>query len=109
MIKFRLIMIGLAVAIGLVSFQPAMAADFIIKYYIYDMKTPQDRDKVVGFIKKFEGVEKVETKLDRHWVYLYLEDDIMEDERFLIRIPLGEMGYPVARWEVQLEKPDSHE
>jgi hypothetical protein len=97
-------------AIGL-FFLPftATGADIIIKYYIYSMKTPKDRDAVVKFIKQFEGVIDVETKLDRHWVYLYLEDDIMEDERFKIRIPLEKMGYPVDRWEVQLEKPDSHE
>ncbi len=89
--------------------QVAFGADFIIKYYIYSMKTPQDRDKVVTFITGFEGVEKVETRLDRHWVYVYLEDDVMQDERFKIRVPLGELGFPVERWEVQLEKPNSHD
>ena len=85
------------------------AADFIIKYYIYSMETEQDRNKVVEFISSHEGIQKVETRLDRHWVYLYLEDDIMDDERFEIRVPLRDMGYPVDRWEVLLEKPDSHD
>ncbi len=51
----------------------------------------------------------METVLDRHWVYIYLEDEILEDERFDIRVPLRDMGYPVTRWEVLLEKPDSHD
>jgi len=89
--------------------QVTFGADFIIKYYIYTMKTPKDRDKVVSFISGFEGVQKVETRLDRHWVYVYLEDDVMQDERFKIRVPLGKLGYPVERWEVQLEKPNSHD
>ncbi len=89
--------------------QVAFGADFIIKYYIFSMKTPEDQEKVVNFIKGFEGVQKVETRLDRGWVYVYLEDDVMQDERFKIRIPLAELGYPVERWEVQLEKPNSHD
>jgi len=85
------------------------AADFVIKYYIFSMDTEQDRQKIVGFISGHEGVQKVETVLNRHWVYIYLEDDILEDERFDIRVPLRDMGYPVNRWEVLLEKPDSHD
>ena len=85
------------------------AADFVIKYYIFSMDTEQDRQKIVNFISDHEGVEKVETVLDRHWVYIYLEDEILEDERFDIRVPLRDMGYPVTRWEVLLEKPDSHD
>ena len=87
----------------------AMASDFIIKYYIFSMVTEQDQAKVVDFIKSHPGVQKVETILDRHWLYLYLDDDIQEDERFKIRVPLAKMGYPVDRWEVLLEKPDSHD
>lgn len=87
----------------------AFAADFVIKYYIFSMDTEQDRRKIVNFISGHEGVEKVETVLDRHWVYIYLEDEILEDERFDIRVPLRDMGYPVNRWEVLLEKPDSHD
>ncbi len=85
------------------------AADFVIKYYIFSMATEQDRQKIVDFVSDHEGVEKVETVLDRHWVYIYLEDEILEDERFDIRVPLRDMGYPVNRWEVLLEKPDSHD
>jgi len=85
------------------------AADFIIKYYIFSMESQQDRDTIVNFISAHEGVQKVETVLDRHWVYLYLEDDILDDERFDLRVPLRDMGYPVDRWEVLLEKPDSHD
>lgn len=87
----------------------AFAADFVIKYYIFSMATEQDRQKIVAFVSGQEGVEKVETILDRHWVYIYLEDEILEDERFDIRVPLRDMGYPVNRWEVLLEKPDSHD
>lgn len=85
------------------------ASDFIIKYYIYSMKTPADRDKIISFIKGFDGVNKVESVLDRHWLYIYLDDDILEDERFSIRVPLAKLGYPVDRWEVQLEKPNGQE
>jgi len=107
--RFRTLFICLFVLLGLFSYHTGFASDFIIKYYIYSMKTPQDREKVVGFIKSFEGVTKVETKLDRHWVYVYLEDEIMQEERLKIRLPLEKLGYPVDRWEVQLEKPESHE
>jgi len=106
---FRTLFVFIFFMSGLFLYHNAFAADFIVKYYIYSMKTPQDREKVVKFITSFEGVTKVETKLDRHWVYIYLEDDIMEDERMKIRLPLRKLGYPVNRWEVQLEKPDSHD
>ncbi len=86
-----------------------VASDFIIKYYIFSMVTEQDQNKVVDFIRSHKGVQKVETILDRHWLYLYLDDDIQEDERFKIRVPLAELGYPVDRWEVLLEKPDGHD
>ena len=86
-----------------------IAADFIIKYYIFSMETEEDQTKIVDFITSHEGVQKVETVLDRHWLYIYLEDEIMDDERFDIRVPLRNMGYPVDRWEVQLEKPESHD
>ncbi len=85
------------------------ASDFVIKYYIMSMETEQDRTRVVDFIRSHKGVQRVETRLDRHWVYVYLEDDIMDDERFAIRVPLRELGFPVDRWEVLLEKPDSHD
>jgi len=91
------------------GFSTAFAADFIIKYYIFSMNTEQDSNKIVNFISGHEGVQKVETVLDRHWVYIYLEDEILDDERFDLRVPLRDMGYPVDRWEVLLEKPDSHD
>ncbi len=87
----------------------AFGSDFLIKYSIQSMQTEEDCAAIVDFITGHEGVQKVETKLDRHWVYIYLEDEILEDERFDIRVPLRDMGYPVDRWEVQLEKPDSHD
>jgi hypothetical protein len=93
----------------LTGFSTAFAADFIIKYYIFPMDTEQDRSTIVDFIYSHEGVQKVETVLDRHWVYIYLEDDVLDDERFDLRVPLRDMGYPVNRWEVLLEKPDSHD
>ncbi len=93
----------------LTGFSTAYAADFIIKYYIFAMNSEQDRNTIVDFISSHEGIQKVETVLDRHWVYIYLEDDILEDERFDLRVPLRDMGFPVNRWEVLLEKPDSHD
>ena len=93
----------------LAGFSSAFAADFVIKYYIFAMNSEQDRNTIVDFIVGHEGVQKVETVLDRHWVYIYLEDDILDDERFDLRVPLRDMEYPVDRWEVLLEKPDSHD
>ncbi len=86
-----------------------LASDTIIKYYIFSMKTPADRDKVVSIISKFEGVNEVDTRLERHWVYVYFDDDLLQDERFEVRKLLKKQGYPVDRWEMQLEKPDSQE
>ena len=96
-------------SIALVS-TPALASDFIIKYYIFSMKSEEDQRKIVDFISQFEGISEVETVLDRHWVYVYMDDDVLEDERFTIRVPLAKnLGYPVDRWEVQLEKPDGQD
>ncbi len=80
------------------------AADVIMKYYIFSMKTVEDERKVVQFIKDFPGVNKVETVLDRHWVMVYLDDEILEDERFELRVALKEKGYPIDRWDILLEK-----
>jgi hypothetical protein len=80
------------------------AADVIMKYYIFSMKTVEDERKVVQFIKDFPGVSKVETVLDRHWVMVYLDDEILEDERFELRVLLKEKGYPIDRWDILLEK-----
>jgi copper chaperone CopZ len=107
--KFSLIILSCCLLIAILLPQATYASDFIIKYYIYSMKTEGDLDKVVRFIKGFDGVNKVETVLERHWVYIYLEDEILEDERFDIRLPLAKLGYPVDRWEVQLEKPDGQD
>jgi len=58
----------------------------------------------VAFIKAHKGVTQVETVLDRHWIYVHYEDDILNDERYQLRLPLGdELGYPVQRWEIQWE------
>lgn len=88
----------------------AKAADIIIKYYIFSMESPEDEKKVVEYIKKHEGVTKVETVLDRHWVYVHYEDEELNDERFQLRIKLGkELGYPVERWEIQWEHTEGHD
>ena len=89
--------------------------NYIIIYIIQSLKwalksnMKDERNTIVDFISSHEGIQKVETVLDRHWVYIYLEDDILEDERFDLRVPLRDMGFPVDRWEVLLEKPDSHD
>jgi len=89
---------------------PAVSADIIIKYYIFSMETPDDEKKVVDFIKEHDGVTKVETVLDRHWVYVSFEDEVLNDERFQLRLRLGdELGYPVERWDVQWEHTEGHE
>lgn len=55
----------------------------------------------MAFIKAHKGVTQVETVLDRHWIYVHYEDDILNDERYQLRLPLGdELGYPVKRWEI---------
>lgn len=89
---------------------PANAADIIIKYYIFSMDSPEDEKKVVEYIKRLEGVTKVETVLDRHWVYVHYEDEELNDERFQLRIKLGkELGYPVERWEILWEHTEGHD
>lgn len=88
----------------------AECADIIIKYYIFTMESAEDEKKVVDYIKKHHGVTKVETVLDRHWVYVHYEDEILNDERYQLRLPLGnELGYPVDRWDIQWEHTESHE
>jgi len=88
----------------------ARGADIIIKYYIFSMKSTEDEKKVVEYIKGHNGVQKVETILDRHWVYVHYEDEILNDERYQLRLPLGdELGYPVERWEIQWEHTEGHD
>ncbi len=90
--------------------QPAVSADIIIKYYIFSMKSAEDEKKVVDFIKEHKGVNKVETVLDRHWVYVHYEDDILNDERYQLRLRLAdELGYPVERWDIQWEHTEGHD
>lgn len=90
--------------------RPAVSADIIIKYYIFSMESAEDEKKVVDFIKKHDGVTKVETVLDRHWVYVSFEDEVLNDERYQLRLRLGdELGYPVERWDVQWEHTEGHE
>ena len=90
--------------------QPAVSADIIIKYYIFSMKSVEDEKKVVDFIKEHKGVSKVETVLDRHWVYVHYEDDVLNDERYQLRLRLGdELGYPVVRWDVQWEHTEGQD
>ena len=106
----------LSFSLILVLFSPflpqtvANAADVIIKYYIFSMESQEDEKKVVDYIKQHEGVTKVETVLDRHWVYVHYEDEELNDERFQLRIKLGkELGYPVERWEILWEHTESHQ
>ena len=74
------------------------------------MDSADDEKKVVDFIKKHKGVNKVETVLDRHWVYVYYEDDVLNDERYQLRLRLGdELGYPVERWDVQWEHTEGQD
>ncbi|HIP40332.1 MAG TPA: hypothetical protein EYG88_13315 [Desulfocapsa sulfexigens] len=88
----------------------ADAADIIVKYYIFSMDTQEDEKKVVDYIMKHDGVTKVETILDRHWVYVSYEDEVLNDERFQLRLRLGdELGYKVDRWEVLWEHTEGHE
>ncbi len=90
--------------------QAAVSADIIIKYYIFSMESAEDEKKVVDFIRKHKGVSKVETILDRHWVYVHYEDDVLNDERYQLRLRLGdELGYPVERWDVQWEHTEGQD
>lgn len=90
--------------------QPAKGADTIVKYYIFSMESPDDEKKVVEYIKGHDGVTKVETVLDRHWVYVHYEDDVLNDERYQLRLKLGrELGFPVDRWEIQWEHTEGQE
>ncbi len=106
----RLVAILFGLGLLVIPASRTLASDFIIKYYIFSMQTEEDERKIVDFIRSFDGINEVETVLDRHWVYVSLEDEILEDERFTIRVPLAKnLGYPVDRWEVQLEKPDGQD
>ncbi len=88
----------------------ASGADSIVKYYIFSMESLEDEKKVVDYIKKHDGVNKVETVLDRHWVYVHYEDDVLNDERYQLRLKLGsELGYPVERWEIQWEHTEGQD
>lgn len=90
--------------------QSVVSADIIIKYYIFSMKSVEDEKKVVDFIKEHKGVSKVETVLDRHWVYVHYEDDVLNDERYQLRLRLGDqLGYPVVRWDVQWEHTEGQD
>jgi hypothetical protein len=74
------------------------------------MKSIEDEKKVVDFIKEHKGVLQVETVLDRHWVYIHYEDDVLNDERYQLRLRLGdELGYPVERWDVQWEHTEGQD
>jgi hypothetical protein len=88
----------------------AHAADIIVKYYIFSMESEADEKKVVDYIMKREGVSKVETILDRHWVYVYYEDEVLNDERFQLRLKLGkDLGFEVERWEIQWEHTEGQD
>jgi len=90
--------------------RPAMAADIIVKYYIFSMESPEDEKKVVDYIMARDGVSKVETVLDRHWVYVHYEDDILNDERYQLRLKLGkDLGYEVERWEILWEHTEGQD
>ncbi len=88
----------------------AEGADTIIKYYIFSMESQEDEKKVADYIKRHNGVTKVETVLDRHWVYVHFEDEVLNDERYQLRLKLGnDLGYPVERWEILWEHTEGHE
>jgi hypothetical protein len=88
----------------------AEAADTIVKYYIFSMDSQEDEKKVVDYIMQHDGVSKVETVLDRHWVYVYYEDEVLNDERYQLRLKLGnDLGYKVERWEILWEHTEGHD
>lgn len=88
----------------------AEAADIIVKYYIFSMISGEDEKNVVDYIMKRDGVTNVETVLDRHWVYVSYEDEILDDERYQLRLKLGkELGYPVERWEILWEHTEGQD
>ena len=74
------------------------------------MESQEDEKKVVDYIMQRDGVSKVETVLDRHWVYVHYEDDILNDERYQLRLKLGkDLGYKVERWEILWEHTEGQE
>ncbi len=107
--RLCLLVVSFFLLIQILPVTPVLASDSIIKYYIFSMVTPEDEKKVVSVISGFEGVTEVDTRLDRHWVYVYFDDDFLQDERFEVRKALKKIGFHVDRWETQLEKPDSQE
>lgn len=88
----------------------AEAADIIVKYYIFSMESKDDEKKVVDYIMQHDGVSMVETVLDRHWVYVSYEDEILNDERYQLRLKLGtDLGYEVERWEILWEHTEGQD
>jgi len=114
---FRIERIGLVAAFwSLLLFSPhllqtsAEAADIIVKYYIYSMESESDERKVVDYILQREGVTHVETVLDRNWVYVSYEDEVLNDERYQLRLKLGrDLGYTVDRWEILWEHTEGQD
>jgi len=102
--------IGMLLFSSLMLQTSAHAADIIVKYYIFSMESKDDEKKVVDYIMQRDGVSKVETVLDRHWVYVSYEDDILNDERFQLRLKLGrDLGYEVERWEILWEHTEGQD
>jgi hypothetical protein len=104
------------VFVGLLFFSPLMlqtsvhAADIIVKYYIFSMESKGDEKKVVDYITQRDGVSNVETVLDRHWVYVSYDDDVLNDERYQLRLKLGsDLGYEVERWEILWEHTEGQD
>ena len=88
----------------------AEAADIVVKYYIYSMDSQEDEKNVVAYILARDGVTNVETVLDRHWVYVSYEDEVLNDERFQLRLKLGkDLGYAVDRWEILWEHTEGQD
>lgn len=107
---FTALLLTLCLSISLLPQRYAEAADIIVKYYIFSMQSEADEKKVVDYIMQHDGVSKVETVLDRHWVYVHYEDDVLNDERYQLRLQLGkELGYPVDRWDRQWEHTEGQD
>ncbi len=104
------VFLGLLLLSPLLPQTSAEAADIIVKYYIFSMESKDDEKKVVDYIMQRDGVTLVETVLDRHWVYVSYEDEVLNDERYQLRLKLGtDLGYKVERWEILWEHTEGQD
>ncbi len=101
---FGMIIIGLTV-VGMLGIAHGFDAKY--KYIIPTMKTDADAAKVKTFIETLPGIYEIDIYLDKGEVVIFFDDEELDDEKMMLRIPLKkEIGYPVARYDILYEDPN---